>query len=38
MIYKDQPFDLAVAHNAVLRDTEGVLGSFLEGKIGRAHV
>ena len=32
MIYKDQPFDLAVAHTAVLLDTEGVIGAFLDGK------
>lgn len=31
MIHKDTPFDLPVARAAVRLDTEGVLGSFLDG-------
>jgi hypothetical protein len=32
MTYKDQTFDLSIAHEAVHLDTKGVLGVFLEGR------
>ncbi|MEP7045687.1 MAG: hypothetical protein ABI949_03350 [Ilumatobacteraceae bacterium] len=33
--HDDKQFDLAVAHKAVLMDTQGVLGSFLDGTFSR---
>jgi hypothetical protein len=33
MSTKEQPFDLAVAAQAVTLDVQGVLGAFLEGKV-----